>query len=37
MAKASSRRMQRGVEEEEDLLGAQEVAPWHGDAVPARP
>jgi hypothetical protein len=37
MAKTSSRRMQRGVEEEEDLLGAQEVPPWHGEAVPTRP
>jgi hypothetical protein len=37
MAKASSRRMQRGVVKEEDLLGAQEVPPWHGEAVPARP
>jgi hypothetical protein len=37
MAKASSRGMQRGVEEEEDLLSAQEVPPWHGEAVPARP
>jgi hypothetical protein len=37
MAKASSRGMERGVEEEEDLLSAQEVPPWHGKAVPARP
>jgi hypothetical protein len=37
MAKTSSREMQRGVEEEEDLLSAQEVPPWHGEAVPARP
>jgi hypothetical protein len=34
MAKASSRRMQRGVEKEEDLLGAQEVPPWHGGQCP---
>jgi hypothetical protein len=29
--------MQRRVEEEEDLLSAQEVPPWHGEAVPTRP
>jgi hypothetical protein len=28
---------QRGVEEEGDLLNTQEVPPWHGEAVPARP
>jgi hypothetical protein len=37
MTKASSRWMQRGVEEEEELLSAQEVPPWHGEAVPMRP
>jgi hypothetical protein len=37
MAKTSSRGRQRGVEEEGDLLNAQEVPPWHGEAVPARP
>jgi hypothetical protein len=37
MAKTSSRGMQRGVEEEEDLLSAQEVPSWHGEAVPSRP
>jgi hypothetical protein len=36
-AKASSRKMQRGVEEGEDLLSAQEVPPWHGEAVLAWP
>jgi hypothetical protein len=36
MAKASSRGIQRGVEEEEDLLSTQEVPPWHGEAVPTR-
>jgi hypothetical protein len=37
MARASSRRVQRRIEEKENLLGAQEVPPWHGEAVPARP
>jgi hypothetical protein len=37
MAKTSSRGVQRGVEEEGDLHSAQEVPPWHGEAVPARP
>jgi hypothetical protein len=37
MAKTSSRGRQRGVEEEGDLLNAQEVSPWHGEAVPAWP
>jgi hypothetical protein len=37
MAKASSRGMHRGVEEEEDLLSTKEVPLWHGEAVPARP
>jgi hypothetical protein len=37
MTRASSRGMQRGVEEEEDLLSAQEVPLWHGEAVPAWP
>jgi hypothetical protein len=37
MAKTSSRGRQRGVEEEGNLLNAQEVPPWHGEAVPARP
>jgi hypothetical protein len=37
MARASSRGMQRGVEVEENLLIAQEVRSWHGEAVPARP
>jgi hypothetical protein len=36
-AKASSREMQRGVEEGENLLSAQEVSPWHGEVVPMRP
>jgi hypothetical protein len=36
-AKASSREMQRGVEEGENLLSAQEVPPWHGEAMPAQP
>jgi hypothetical protein len=37
MARASSRRVQRRIEERKDLLRAQEVPPWHGEAVPARP
>jgi hypothetical protein len=37
MASASSRRVQRRLEERENLLDAQEVPPWHGEAVPARP
>jgi hypothetical protein len=36
-AKPSSRRTQRGVEEGEDILSAQDVPPWHGEAVPMRP
>jgi hypothetical protein len=28
---------QRGVVEEKHLLDAQEIPPWHGEAVPARP
>jgi hypothetical protein len=37
MARASSKGMQRRVEEEGDLLNAQEVPPWHGEAMPVRP
>jgi hypothetical protein len=37
MARASSRGVQRRIEEKGDLLSAQEVSPWHGEAVPARP
>jgi hypothetical protein len=37
MARASSRRAQRRTKEKENLLSAQEVPPWHGEAVPARP
>jgi hypothetical protein len=37
MARASSRRVQRRLEVRENLLDAQEVPPWHGEAVPARP
>jgi hypothetical protein len=37
MARASSRRAQGRTEERENLLSAQEVPPWHGEAVPARP
>jgi hypothetical protein len=37
MARASSRRVQRRLEERENLLDAQEVPPWHGEVVPARP
>jgi hypothetical protein len=37
MATASSRGVQRRTEEKGDLLSAQEVPPWHGEAVPARP
>jgi hypothetical protein len=37
MARASSRRVQRRIEEREDLLRAQEVPPWHGETVPTWP
>jgi hypothetical protein len=37
MARASSRRAQGRTEERENLLSAQEVPPWHGEAVPAWP
>jgi hypothetical protein len=37
MARASSKGVQRRTEEKGDLLSAQEVPPWHGEAVPARP
>jgi hypothetical protein len=37
MARAISRWVQRRIEEKENLLSAQEVPPWHGEAVPARP
>jgi hypothetical protein len=37
MARASSRGVQRRIEEKGNLLSAQEVPPWHGEAVPARP
>jgi hypothetical protein len=37
MAGASPRGVQRRIEEKGDLLSAQEVPPWHGEAVPARP
>jgi hypothetical protein len=37
MARTSSRGVQRRTEEKENLLSAQEVPPWHGKAVPARP
>jgi hypothetical protein len=36
MARASSRRVQRRLEERKDLLDAQEVPSWHGEAVPMR-
>jgi hypothetical protein len=35
--RASSKRLQRGKEERKHLLNAQEVPPWHGEAVPVRP
>jgi hypothetical protein len=37
MARASSRGVQRRIDEKGDLLSAQEVPPWHGEAVPAQP
>jgi hypothetical protein len=37
MARASSRGVQRRTEEKGDLLSAQEVPPWHGEAVHAWP
>jgi hypothetical protein len=37
VARASSRRAHRGKEERKNLLDAQEVPPWHGEAVLARP
>jgi hypothetical protein len=37
MARTSSRWVQRRIEEKENLLNAQEVPPWHGEAEPARP
>jgi hypothetical protein len=37
MARASSGGVQRRTEEKGDLLSAQEVPPWHGEAVPAWP
>jgi hypothetical protein len=37
MARASSRGVQRRTEEKDNLLSAQEVPPWHGEAVLARP
>jgi hypothetical protein len=35
--RGSSRRAQRRREEGKHLLDAQEIPPWHGEAVPARP
>jgi hypothetical protein len=35
--RASSRRAQRRTEERKNLLDAQEVPPWHGEAVPVWP
>jgi hypothetical protein len=37
MARARSRGVQRRTEEKGYLLSAQEVPPWHGEAVPAQP
>jgi hypothetical protein len=35
--RASFRKTQRRIEEGKHLLDAQEIPPWHGEAVPARP
>jgi hypothetical protein len=35
--RASSRKTQRRIEEGKHLLDVQEIPPWHGEAVPARP